>query len=192
MRQQRRRRSVADPDFPDDQDVTALGGELPNDFRALFDGGDALLACHGGFGQIVACPLRRDLGVYQIAARSEIVGNAGIDYLDGHAVLAGEHVGAGASGQKILHHLPGDFLRIRRQAGFRRAMVSGKNQVVRAGESGRQRLLDTADVQGDFFEYAQRSERLGLVVDFLLQSLVERGVERGNREVHRGLWSWRQ
>ena len=67
-------------------------------------------------------------------------------------------------------------------------MVGGEDQHLRRAEFRRQRLLHAADLQGDLLQQSERAERLGLVVDLVLQGGVERVVDAGNGEVHGGQW----
>lgn len=64
-------------------------------------------------------------------------------------------------------------------------MIAGKNDQMRPGKLRRQRLLDAADLQRQRFDPTERAERLGLVVDALVQRVVERAIERRNVELHR-------
>jgi len=65
------------------------------------------------------------------ASGLDAVRHAGIrdDELD--AALARQHVDGGAAGEEVLHHLPGDVLRIGRDAGLCGAVVAGADEDVR-------------------------------------------------------------
>jgi hypothetical protein len=72
--------------------------------------------------------------------------------------------------RKVLDHLPGHILRIGRDAGLGCAVIAGENQHLRLIELRVETLLDQADLFGDFFELTEGAERLGLLVDLLLQA----------------------
>jgi hypothetical protein len=95
---------------------------------------------------------------------------AGIDDRQAISVLPGKDVDRGAAGQKVLDHLPGHILRIGRDTGLGRAVIAGKNQHLRLHQLRVETLLDQADLFGHFFELTEGAERLGLLVDFLLQA----------------------
>jgi hypothetical protein len=106
------------------------------------------------------------------------VRDAGIGHHQLHAGQMREDIDRGAAGEEVLHHLPGHFLREGRDAGLGRAVVAGADQHVRRRDARRQAALDQAELQGQFFEAAERAGGLGLAVDLLLQIDGQRAIQR--------------
>src|SRR5690606_10360656 len=86
-----------------------------------------------------------------------------------HASLTRQHIDGSATGEEVLHHLPGHVLRVSREAGLRRAMIAGADKDARIAQLRGQGLLDQAKLQGQGFELPQRALRFGLVVYLRLQ-----------------------
>ena len=145
-----------------------MAARLRLHLRPALDGARALLGGHRRRFNVVGRS-KRHLGVDQPVAPAEVVRDAGIDDRQMHVVLPREHIDRGTAGQEVLDHLPGHLLRIGRNAGLRRTVIAGKNQQMRLPELGVEALLDQADLFGDLFELTERAERLGLLVDLLLQ-----------------------
>ena len=144
----------------------------------------ALLARHRRFGEVIARASRGNLGVDQPLAFAELVRHAGIDDHHLHAVQAREDIGAGAALQVVLDHLPAHVLRVGGNARRCRPVVAGKDQHVRVVEGRRKGVLDPPEFQRDLFELAERAERLGLVVDLVLEVGVEGVSDRADGERH--------
>jgi len=135
---------------------------------------------------------RSDLGVHEPRADPEGVIHARIDYGQPEPHLAAEHVDRRAAGEEILHHLPGDFLRIGRHAGARRTVVAGEHHDVGPDDCRRASPLDQgaspldqADLQRQGFEPAEGAGGLGLAVDQSLEGRSQIRIEGGDGEFHR-------
>ena len=186
---QRRRRRVADAHLAEADAVAAVGGERMGNLAAALQRGIALLGRHRRLFEVVR-RARRDLGVDQRAALAEVVTHPGVDHGQPQPHLPAEDIDRRAAGEEVLHHLPGHVLRIGRYASLRRAVVAGEDDDVRLADLGRQRLLHQADLVRQRLELAERAERLGLVVDLLLQRGGEQGVGRGDGEGCHAVRGW--
>ncbi|MDT4861481.1 hypothetical protein FQZ97_960870 [compost metagenome] len=91
-------------------------------------------------------------------------------------MLPCEHAHRGAAGQEVFHHLPGHVAREGRDATRGQAVVAGEHHELRALELGRFRAEDQTDALGQRLEAAERAERLGLVVQLVLQALGQCGL----------------
>ena len=169
MGEQRGGGGIADAHFAETDHIAAGRGHPEHDAGALLDGLGALGDGHRRLFDVIG-RAGSHLDVDQPGALiAEIVRHAGIDYRQPEAVLAGEDVDRRTTGQEILDHLPGHFLRKGRHTGLGRAVITGKDQHLRVVQGGGQGLLDQADLQRRLFQQAERAERLGLAVDLVVQ-----------------------
>ena len=89
-------------------------------------------------------------------------------------MLTAEHVHAATSTGEVNHLLPGDLAWRHAHALTLDAVVAAQQQMARMGETGRQGLLDEANLQCQFLEATQRALWFVQVVDFLLDALFQR------------------
>ena len=94
-----------------------------------------------------------------------ITGNAGIDDRDGNPEAPGEGIGSGTTREKVHDHLPGNGLRIGRDAFGDDTVIGREDRQVAAGDFGREATAQAGDLGGQFLDTAQRAARLGLGVD---------------------------
>ncbi|GAA3532574.1 hypothetical protein GCM10022394_09860 [Zobellella aerophila] len=93
----------------------------------------------------------------------------GINHPQGDAMLTGEHIDGRALVEEVMHHLCGHRAGISRYTMPAQAMVGGEYPDLRLAYAWGPGVLDQAQLQGQLFQPAQGAERLGLVVDSLLQ-----------------------
>ncbi len=104
-------------------------------------------------------------------ALQKVVHDATIHHGECQPVLPCQHTDCGATGQKVLHHLPGDLTGKSRYATRRQPMVGSKHHQLRLVQHRILRAQDLAQLQRQVFQTPQRSARLGLVVQLVLQGL---------------------
>ena len=91
-------------------------------------------------------------------------------------MLARQHADGRATRQKVLHHLPGHIARECRDAPRRQAMVARTHQHLGRMQHGGFGAQDHAQAQRQALQQAQRAQRLGLVVNDVLQAVGQRGI----------------
>ena len=141
---------------------------IAHDRGAPFDGQFHLLLCHGRFVKVIARS-PTDFHVDQSFGGRQIGIDARIDHLQPETVLTGQEADTGPASQKIGNHLTCHLLGRQTHPLIGYAMVAGENDVIGTTQPRRERLLDTPDLHGQFFEPAERSFRLGQRIDFLPQ-----------------------
>jgi hypothetical protein len=110
---------IADAHFAEGHHPATLVGQAAGDGGAACQRQVALCGAHRRLFDRVA-RAEGDLGVDQAIACAEIVRHASIYHLQLQAVVAGENIDRRASGEKVLDHLPGHFLRVGRDTGHGR------------------------------------------------------------------------
>ena len=131
---------------------------------------------------------RRHLVDHQPGAGREIVPHAAVHHREADAVLPRQHTDGRTAGQEVLDHLPGHVARVGRDATRGQAVVTGKYHQLGVFQHGHFAAQGHADALRQAFDLAQRTDRLGLVVQQVLQARSQRGlddvVDGGNGEGH--------
>ena len=110
---------------------------------------------------------------------------AGIDDAKNQTVLLGEHVDGRAAVEIIQNHLCRNFAGISADAFGGRAVVAGENDDGRMFQARRQRILNQANAQSQDLQLAQRPQRFGFLIDFLLQRRLQCAINRCDGKMHR-------
>ena len=126
----------------------------------------------------------RQFGPHQPGRGTKIVRHAGVHHGQREAEAARKDVDRGTARKEVGHHLPGDFLRVGRNACCGGAVIAREYKHLRPVEGGRVGLLDERGLQRQGFEHAEAAGRLRLLADFLLDWRGKRFVERWNGKFH--------
>jgi hypothetical protein len=176
--QQRRHRGVADAHFAQQQ---RIAGQAAHDFHAVGQRLGALRCRHGGAGGCVL-RARRHLAQQQPGlaglgrARGKVARHAAVHHRERQSMLAGQHAHGGATGQKVFDHLPGHVARVSRNAARGQAMVACKDEHLRLLQPGRFGAQDLPQLERQVFKAPERAQRLGFVVQLVLQGLGEQRI----------------
>ena len=117
-----------------------------------------------GLGQLV-------LGV--LLTYGKVPRHATIHHVEGNAVLAREHAHRCATGQKVLHHLPGHIHGVSRHALGGQSVVGGKHHHLRRFKLGRVSAQNARHAQRLLLQHAKRAHGLGLEIQLVLYALLQ-------------------
>jgi len=170
--QQRRHRGVANAHLSQQQ---CIARQATHHLHAVGDGLGTLLRRHGRAHRCIGRAGRHL--VHQQARRTggclalrDGARHAAVHHRELQPVLARQHAHRSATGQKVFHHLPGHIAREGRDPLGRQAMVARAHQHLRLQQRGGLGAQHLADAQGQGLQPPQRPQRLGLVVEQVLQA----------------------
>ena len=170
--QHRRHRGVANTHLAQQHHIAR---QAAHQVLAVGDGLLALHHAHGGPGRRIGRALRQ-LAHHQARARGKVVPHTTVHHRQSQPVLARQHTHRRATGQEVLHHLPGHITRVRRHAPCGQPMVGGTDQHLRLHEMGLVGAEDQTQLQGQWLQPPKGAEWFCFGVQLVLESLRQGGV----------------